>query len=343
MIHIDRSQISTPVILADEKKTGRKETLKAIKHYRDQLAISLFNKPFDQLEESERDKVIHFAQQQVNHAGNGQPAGSLIQMTSGKNFNFKCYTQDEIKQALHKLFHGKCAYCESRFASTQPMDVEHWRPKGGFIDENDSESEKLEWPGYYWLAADWSNLLPSCIDCNRRRNQVVWSQEKPLRLGKESQFPIADVRKRWRDPDQENEEEPLLLNPCDENPEDWPELHLRFDQEAVILPREDPKDGSRLSQKAIASIRVYALNRTELVLARQERLRLLEYHKQTILQLSNLLEQMESIPLIDEELLTVVEDLLAFEFAFFEQYKESDQPYALLARQFIDEFMNDLK
>ena len=80
-------------------------------------------------------------------------------------FNYTAYTKKPLKKALTVLFHGKCAYCESRYAGSQPMDVEHWRPKGKV------ETANGEYPGYYWLAATWANLLPSCIDCNRSRKQ----------------------------------------------------------------------------------------------------------------------------------------------------------------------------
>ncbi|MEF9674035.1 hypothetical protein QNM99_25505 [Pseudomonas sp. PCH446] len=46
------------------------------------------------------------------------------------------------------------------------MDVEHYRPKGAV-------SEDASHPGYWWVAMDWDNLLPSCIDCNRKRKQVT--------------------------------------------------------------------------------------------------------------------------------------------------------------------------
>ncbi|MFT7381984.1 MAG: hypothetical protein ACI9Z3_001877, partial [Roseivirga sp.] len=39
-------------------------------------------------------------------------------------------------------------------------DVEHYRPKRG-VDEDKSHG------GYYWLCYEWTNLIPSCITCNR--------------------------------------------------------------------------------------------------------------------------------------------------------------------------------
>lgn len=337
MIHVDRSKIAVPAILRKEKKGGGLyETRQAVLFYQKQLAEKLFQKSFDQLTEAEKDRLCHFMD---------TPLPSPLE---GKNFDFGVYSSGEVRQALADLFHGKCAYCESRYAGTQPMDVEHWRPKGGFVDENDPAKDRLVWPGYFWLAADWENLLPSCIDCNRKRKQVVWSQPQPLLMGKESQFPVADEGKRWRFPDLPGSataaEEPLLLNPCAPRQEDWPEAHLTFDlQEATLLPRPDPKNPSQSSPKALASIRVYALNRTDLVLARQELLRLMEYHRQTILRLMTLLEHLEERPEENRDELMIVDDLLRFEFAVLDHFTEAEQPYALLARAFLQAIQEEFQ
>jgi hypothetical protein len=61
---------------------------------------------------------------------------------------------------LNHWYHGKCAYCERYYK----LDVEHYRPKGAISDENNKLLRKT---GYYWLGYEWSNLLPSCISCNR--------------------------------------------------------------------------------------------------------------------------------------------------------------------------------
>src|SRR4051794_32743307 len=80
-----------------------------------------------------------------------------------KAYGYRVYRADEIKQALNEAFGFKCAYCESFYEATAPVDVEHYRPKGEIVT---STGRTLR-PGYYWLAAEWGNLLPSCIDCNR--------------------------------------------------------------------------------------------------------------------------------------------------------------------------------
>jgi hypothetical protein len=131
-----------------------------------------------------------------------------------KAFPFKIYKDEAVKAVLEKLFHNKCAYCESYYSDTQPLDVEHWRPKGAVDPEPYEGSEAL--PGYYWLAADWDNLLPSCIDCNRSRNQREEPEGKVRLLGKANRFPIEQGSKRARSPQELQDERPLLLNPCEE-------------------------------------------------------------------------------------------------------------------------------
>ena len=64
------------------------------------------------------------------------------------------YASVSVRRALEKLFHFKCAYCESSIAN-QDWDVEHFRPKGRV-------AEREKHTGYYWLAYEWTNLYPSC-------------------------------------------------------------------------------------------------------------------------------------------------------------------------------------
>lgn len=167
---------------------------------------------------------------------------------------FKAYKSKDVGPALEEMFERKCAYCESPYASLHPVDVEHWRPK--------AEVEGFTGGGYEWLAMVWENLLPSCIDCNRARNQMVpdaaggWRQEK---LGKANQFPIADPAKRWVSFNQPILEVPLLLDPCVDEPTDY----FDFDNTGVLLPKKGLDAARQL--RALESIRVYALNRKSLV------------------------------------------------------------------------------
>src|SRR5688572_13150422 len=77
------------------------------------------------------------------------------------SFEFKAYGDELLRNALNQHYGYKCAYCETFYGASQPVAVEHYRPKGEVIDGD----ERVR-PGYYWLAANWENLLPSCTDCN---------------------------------------------------------------------------------------------------------------------------------------------------------------------------------
>ena len=141
------------------------------------------------------------------------------------------YKDVEVKKALEKLFHNKCAYCEGQSTSQGPWDVEHYRPKGR-VKENSNH------PGYYWLAYTWDNLLPSCTFCNQRRiDQATW--DDPVTgpaAGKLDQYPLLDEQDRAMDPDADlDKEKPLLLNPCvDQDCETF----FRYDIQGHILPAE---------------------------------------------------------------------------------------------------------
>jgi uncharacterized protein (TIGR02646 family) len=177
-------------------------------------------------------------------------------------YNFKRYKEDEVKDALEQLFGGKCAYCESKFGHIAPEDIEHWRPKGAVVLADGT----LRKPSYYWLAATWTNLLPSCIDCNRRRRQEDARDPTNEQSGKENLFPVADEAHRWTRHDQagQNGEEPLIIDPCADDPAEF----LLVDAEAVM--NEKQPAGTRANQRARASIDVFGLNRSKLVQMRHE-------------------------------------------------------------------------
>ena len=244
-----------------------------------------------------------------------------------KAFVFVCYRSPEVKRALEDLFQGKCAYCESRYEGMQPVDVEHWRPKAKIVDkEGDIE------PGYYWLAADWDNLLPSCIDCNRERTQVLMPSREIRTVGKANRFPLEPGSVRARTPDDVALELPLLLNPC----YDQPQEHLEFIHEGVVRPRQQGSGAP--SPKGEASVEVYALNRTGLVHSRLEVLLLIQQRMYTIERLLEILDGED----LSERVQAIAEDLLGYELAVLSRFRHSDQPYSQMARQVIDPFMAQL-
>ena len=63
------------------------------------------------------------------------------------------YRHPQIKNALKILFHGKCAYCESKIEHVSDAHIEHYRPKSKYPE----------------LTFDWNNLLLACGKCNSAR------------------------------------------------------------------------------------------------------------------------------------------------------------------------------
>lgn len=149
---------------------------------------------------------------------------------SSKDFSdsWKAY-KAEFREAQYG---GKCAYCETRIAASQAADVEHFRPKtsiqepkgrGNRDDSVGKPNRSMgpeEYPGYWWLAYEWSNYLYACALCNR-----TW---------KGNSFPLNGLRGDMT-PGCECAEEPMLLNPF------WvdPESHLRFDEIGQIHATTD--------------------------------------------------------------------------------------------------------
>ncbi len=289
MIKVDRSLIAEPVVLSTRYR-GKTEQERAI------------------------DKFL-------KHLREGQDPIKF-------KFNFAAYTKKPLKQALTVLFHGKCAYCESRYAGSQPMDVEHWRPKGQVDLPN-----KRKLPGYYWLAATWDNLLPSCIDCNRSRRQYDGFLNKELLLGKETQFPVLNDnhlvlhdKPHEYDPGNDGGDEiPLLVNPCLDEPSDF-----FYYRDALILPK-DYLIGDDL-EKAKNSITVYALNRSALVYDRLAIVRLID---QRIFTLERLLEMDNAIT--SNSISLILDELIAHEINCLIEMKKPDQVFSAMVTQLLQE------
>jgi uncharacterized protein (TIGR02646 family) len=240
-----------------------------------------------------------------------------------KAFPFNAYSDPDVKQRLNELFHFKCAYCESYFGATQPVDVEHFRPKGAVLVNG-----HLSGPGYYWLAANWDNLLPACIDCNRPRTQEVYGQNAQVQ-GKATEFPITNENKRAKAPGQENREGRLLLNPCLDDPDEHLVFEVEGEDEVVVRPAQH-RNGreSRMGQE---SIRVYALQRSGLVWARRDRIKII---KAQVSRIGCYIRRLNQDP-DDKE----VESWLNDEMQELNRLLEDNQPYAGMARQYVKRIM----
>ncbi|WP_061808763.1 HNH endonuclease [Rossellomorea vietnamensis] len=162
-----------------------------------------------------------------------------------RNFEFKAYKKGNVKEILETMFNYKCAYCESRISPVTYGDIEHFRPKKAYHSSND---EDLKYPGYYWLAMNWENLLLACDTCNRTY--------------KKNQFPLLDDNNRKKRHDNDIIEDPKLIDPCDEDID--PQDYMYFTKEGIV--KYIGEEGS----KGDISIHVYGLYNPKLTENRKE-------------------------------------------------------------------------
>ena len=144
---------------------------------------------------------------------------ALVQ--EGESWNEKKFylwkKDDKVKSFLFKEQYGKCCYCEWNLRNKIESDVEHFRPKA-------KVSEAKKHSGYWWLVYEWDNLLLSCTNCNR--------------VFKKASFPLKDEAKRaYKKDDSLSEEEPLLINPLKENPENFIGYGLPNEGESCFMIR----------------------------------------------------------------------------------------------------------
>lgn len=184
----------------------------------------------------------------------------------------------ELKEWLiEHVFSGKCAYCETEIVRTH-SHAEHFRPKAGISNKKEGERfqrEKAlfpdgsvsEHPGYFGLAYDWKNLLPSCNHCNTaqgKKNQFPVSRECifltnddkggiPSKKESNQYYPSTEQLDKL-----EGRE---LLHPYFDDPSE----HIGFGVRGIEFPIK--RDGEN-STKGLKSIEVFNLDADELRRAR---------------------------------------------------------------------------
>jgi uncharacterized protein (TIGR02646 family) len=166
--------------------------------------------------------------------------------TGQKKFEFDSdiYGAKSVKSALIDAQHDKCCFCESKISHISYGDVEHFRPKAGWVQ---NQGDTLSRPGYYWLAYDWSNLFLSCQLCNQRHKRNL--------------FPLqnSDDRAASHD-DPLDAEMPMFIKPDEEDPEQY----ISFRAEYAYAIDDNPY--------GLETIESLQLNREELVEMRRDRL-----------------------------------------------------------------------
>jgi uncharacterized protein (TIGR02646 family) len=159
------------------------------------------------------------------------------------HFESSIYGHSSVKKILEHAQNKKCCYCEGHFSGHAPGDIEHYRPKDG---AQQALGKMAEFPGYYWLAYEWSNLYFSCPDCNRSAKRRL--------------FPLSNPRRRARQHgDDVSAERPLILDPG--GPDD-PRDHIRFRQEVPF----------GITRRGKATVMCVKLDRGELNERRRTRL-----------------------------------------------------------------------
>jgi hypothetical protein len=179
-------------------------------------------------------------------------------------FKFKDTVWKKLRDwLLDNVFHGKCAYCEVKILR-QPGDAEHFRPKGAVkrkdprgkivspsceIADPGGQMLEIPHPGYFWLAYDWRNLLPSCSDCNKGPGKktrfdtempnvfIVEMDDAAVLAIPEHSRPRASRWPRRYYPSVavlEEQERPLFLNPMNPEADHNPRRHIRFGTKGLV-------------------------------------------------------------------------------------------------------------
>lgn len=129
-----------------------------------------------------------------------------------------------------KPFYRRCAYCERDLNDLDALD--HYRPAKKITNIRNKVIQNHE--GYYWLTYEWKNLLPACNLCNT----VVKRDGEPT--GKGNRFPLEFEDARAKNPGEEKNERPLLLNPTIDNPDE----HFEYDfVDSRIISKAESKKG----------------------------------------------------------------------------------------------------
>jgi uncharacterized protein (TIGR02646 family) len=265
-----------------------------------------------------------------------------------KAFEYSAYKGTDVRLALEKLFHGKCAYCETFYAASSPVDIEHYRPKGG-VTEDPAHG------GYWWVAMQWENLLPSCIDCNRKRGQVIVEASSSLaalaanvspqlkQAGKKNSFPLADTGTRATAESTDfSLEQPLLINPCNDDPS----TYLMHSVDPAHPTGLMVATGSPLQQmRGATSIHIYGLNRLKLLEDRNRMLRKLEFLGDIVIDLAKSIADLEA-PAAQHQLQGtpaegVANRLRLLRDRILKELKAAaapEAPYSSMARAWLDRF-----
>lgn len=271
-----------------------------------------------------------------------------------KAYEFKNYKAREVCLVLDAIFHEKCAYCESSYRAIDGRNVEHFRPKGAV-------TEAPNHPGYWWLAATWANLLPSCLPCNQLRRQVTFDsgmtleeferarlEEPQGRAGKANSFPVSGANWVLNEGADLSVEDPLLINPCERRPDehlewvfDWVPPRYIWQAEELIAFIRPRKYGGVDDAYGKASIAVYGLNRANLFRERLARVKEMQLACQPVVDVFADLGGARAAPEATIDPTILLERLHRYRERL-EQFTKPEQQYAGMARAFMAQLEAEL-
>jgi uncharacterized protein (TIGR02646 family) len=153
------------------------------------------------------------------------------------------YGHSSVKHVLQRAQHDKCCFCEGIFRGYAAGDVEHFRPKA--YSQQEAGGTKF-YPGYYWLAYSWENLLFSCQNCNRSHKRNIFPLSNPTKRARKHTVPVT-------------REKPLIVDPAGA---DDPRDHIRFRDEVPI----------GITKRGRVTVDVLQLDRLDLNDRRREKL-----------------------------------------------------------------------
>ena len=131
----------------------------------------------------------------------------------------------------------------------------------------------------------------------------------------------------------------MILNPCEDDPSEY----LKFIEGGVICPKEELGEDDFEWGKAAQSTMIYGLNRSRLVYARQELLLELKARIFTIQRLMIVHERLDLRYKKQKKIAALVEDIIEFEMRLLRRHCDEKQPFALMSRQIVGQFIEELK
>ena len=170
-----------------------------------------------------------------------------------RRFEFAPLTEtDGVRDALFKLFRGKCAYCESTVERGEAI-VDLLRPRTSAL----GLEKEFNPDHYWWLAYRWQNLHLTCSECAYLKGTKfpVDGDRAPLPVPPPDRHVPEAPAAAWIDA--LNSEKRLLVDPC----ADEIGKHLTMGSDGKL---------AAVSRRGAATIEIIGLNRGDLVAARRE-------------------------------------------------------------------------